>query len=189
MGVDIVMKTTKSNKKQKTRQVVKTGDVIAIPLPDGRFAFGLKIGSDVAVYSTVSDSIKGAPIGHRKFLFATGVYTDVLSSMAWPKVGKDPVSDEEIEFASLGCIYDCIADKYDLYSDFFEGYTKPATKEQCFGLEPVAAWDKNSIVDRIVCSLKNQKTEWLNSDPWIPYALDLTDEQDMRRVPLVEVLL
>ena len=175
-------------KLKNKKQIVKTGDVVAIPLPDGKFAFGLQFGDVTAIYSIVTNGKGGPPIGHRKFLFATGIYNDVLSNPAWAKVGKDIVTQSEIEFVSLGFVYDDENDSYELYSPFFDEYVKPSTKEECFGLEMISAWDSHCIIDRIVSSLKNKKTEWLKDCPWIPFAIDLSNRDDMRRVPLGEVL-
>jgi len=174
--------------KGKKRQIVKTGDVVAIPLPDGKYAFGLKIGVKTAIYSITSDRPDKPPIGHRKFLFATGVYADILSDTSWPKVGKDSISQSAVEFVSLGYIRDARAGTYELYSDFFVGYIKPSNMEQCYGLEPVSAWDSHHIVDRIIASLKSERSEWLSDSPWIPFAIDLTNSDHMKRIPVAEVL-
>lgn len=175
--------------KKKSRQVVKTGDVIAIPLPDGRYAFGLQMGENTAIYSVVANSPDNPPIGHRKFLFAVGVYKDVLSDMKWPKVGKDIVSQADIKFVSFGYIFHPDENiPYTLYSDFFDGYMRPSTKDECFGLEAVAGWDRHHIIERIISSLSGKISEWLWKDSWLPFGLDLSDQNDLKRVPLAEVI-
>lgn len=181
--------SSKNVVKKKTRQVVKTGDVIAIPLPDGRYAFGLQIGDDTAIYSVVADSPDKPPIGHRKFLFAVCVYGDVLSSMRWPRVGKDTVGQSEVDFMNIGYLHhpgERVV--FELYSPRFENYMKPSTKAECLGLERVAVWDWGNIVQRILSSLKGERSEWLEDDPWLPFAIDLSHPNNFRRVPLSEVL-
>lgn len=178
--------SAKSASKKKTRQVVKTGDVIAIPLPDGRYAFGLQIGEDTAIYSVVTDSPDKPPVGHRKFLFAVGVYTDVLSSMRWIKVAKDPITQAEIEFVSLSCIFNG-RNRYEICSDYIDGYTTRSTENKCRGLEPVSAWDWHHVVDRIISSLLGEKSEWI-SIHWVPFGFDLSDPSNLRRVDLAKVV-
>lgn len=171
--------------KKKTRQIVRTGDVISIPLPDGRYAFGLQMGSVTAIYSLVADSPDTPPLGHRKFLFAVGIYTDVLSNLAWRKVSKDKVTKQDEEFANFGYVEDGLNGSL---STYVNDDMHPATMKECLGLEPVSAWDAESIIDRIVCSLNGEKTIWLDHDPWVPYALDMTDLANMKRVPVKEIL-
>lgn len=172
----------------KKRQVVKTGDVVAIPLPDGQFAFGLQIGECTAIYAKLADSCETPPIGYRKFLFAAGIYTDVLSSTEWPKVGKEKLSLEEVAFASLGYVYDDYLDIYKLYNPSKTDEITPSSKGECFGLEPVAAWDKEQIIERIFSSFKGEKSEWLDPDPWVPFGLDMSVPGNFKRVPVDEVL-
>ncbi len=178
-----------TSKKQKTRQVVKTGDVIAIPLPDGRLAFGLQMDDVTAIYSKIGNNINEAPLGHRKFLFATGVYRDALSSTEWIKVAKDAVTQEEIDFAKISYLKDAMSGGYTLSSEddaHLNGI--PSTRDECYGLEPVAVWDSHHIVDRIMDTLAAKKSDWLTMDDWIPFALDMSASGNFKRVPITEVL-
>jgi len=169
----------------KPRQVVKTGDIIAIQLTDGRYAFGLQAGSKTAIYSITSEDKDSPPVGHRVFLFATGIYKDVISNPGWPKVGRDIVTHDEVEFISQGYVFN---GEFNLYSPFTEGCMTPATKDECVGLEAVAAWDAEQIIERIECSLRGERSDWLKSEPWVPFALDLSDISCFKRISLGEAI-
>lgn len=172
--------------KTKTRQIVKTGDVVAIPLPDGRIAFGRQMGEVTAIYSVLSNSTQ-PPVGHRKFLFAVGVYADVLSGLDWPKVGKDPATPEEVEFASIGCVHDRCDGKFSLYLPSRPDELSPSTREACYGLEPVSACDRDYIEQRILSTINgSRKVE--ADECWIPYGLDLTVPGKFKRIPIEEIL-
>jgi len=180
---------TSSNK--KTRQNVKNGDVIAIPLPSGKFAFGLQMGDATAIYSILGDDPFKPPIGHRKFMFAVGVYKDVLSNTDWPKVSKETVTPVEIEFAGISYLKDAITGEYSLYSED-ENYLNgiPSSQQECYGLEAVSAWDKQHIVDRIIDTLRLKKSIWLMLDDWIPFGLDMSSKaaDGFKRVSINEIL-
>lgn len=107
---------------------VKIGDVYAIPLPNGQFAFG------------------------RAFRDAGfGVYRDLLRDNVWKFIENRPFKSEEMEWPPQRCIKDSISGEYSIY---YKGEIYPAKKEECEGLEVAAVWDRNHIIDRIMGDTK-----------------------------------
>jgi len=128
----------------------KVGDVIQVTLPNGCYAYGrmLKEGQ-VAFYRATSSNPSEPPIGSRDYQFIVGVYKDVVARL--PVVGHDPARDAEDEWPPPGVVRDPITKKPKLYH---KGAMRPASEDEVRGLEPVAAWDLNHVVDRLMGSSK-----------------------------------
>ncbi|WP_227940450.1 Imm26 family immunity protein [Alkalihalobacillus deserti] len=131
----------------KRRRRLKIGDVYAIPLPNGKYAFG-RVYKDAGfgVYEHIGNSIDDLP-DKEEFLFNIGVYKDVLTSGKWDVVENRPFSNEEEAFPPPKYIQDKILGKYSIYH---KGEIKEATKEECKDLEVAGVWDEQHIIDRIM---------------------------------------
>lgn len=126
----------------------RVGDVIEVALPDGRRAYGRVLReASVAFYRMRTESPNEPPIGSRDYEFIVGVYKDVIERL--PVVGHDPTRDPEDEWPPPGVVRDPITEKPKLYH---KGAMAPATEDEVRGLEPVAAWDLNHVVDRLMGS-------------------------------------
>lgn len=132
---------------KKTRKRIKLGDIYAIPLPNGKYAFG-RIFRDagIAIYKHLGDSIEDLP-QTEDYQFIVGVYEDVLKSGDWPVVDNRPFANEEEAWPPPNCIIDSISGGYSIY---YKGQITKSTKEECEGLEEAAVWDKHHIIDRIM---------------------------------------
>jgi hypothetical protein len=130
------------------RTKVHVGDIVAIPLPSGRFAFGriLKDAS-IGVFRYLAASYDAPPPTETKYLFIVGVYEDVLKSGEWQIVKPAPFEHEEDAWPPPNVIRDPISGRYSIYH---KGQIRPALAEECENLEPAAVWDKEHIVNRIV---------------------------------------
>lgn len=81
--------------KNTRRKRIKLGDIYAIPLPNGKFAFGRRLkDASIAIYNVISDTIEELP-QEEEYQFIVGVYDDVLKSGDWPVVENRPFPDEE----------------------------------------------------------------------------------------------
>lgn len=126
---------------------VKLGDIYAIPLPNGEFAFG-RVFNDacIAIYKNTSTSIKDIP-QTEDYQFIVGVYKDVLTSGKWEKVANRPFDNSDESWPSPMFVLDRISGEYSIYH---KGEMKKSTKEECADLEEAAVWDAHHIVDRIM---------------------------------------
>lgn len=160
------------NETNPKRQRIKEGDVVAIPLSDGRFAFGREFEHGLGIYDFISNTKDDFPIGINRFLFITGVYRDVLSSGIWPKVTTDQRIEKNSPKKLTGFTIDLISGSYEQY-DYESGKSKRASLEECVGLERVSAWDSDHIVKRIEDTIKKEKSSFLDEQGWVPDILEL----------------
>jgi hypothetical protein len=142
--------------KRKGQSRIKEGNVYAIPLADGKYAFCKKMhqeSASIAVYKHIGDAIENTP-KEEEYQFIVGVYIDVLKSGDWPLIENRPFSNEEESEPPPTYILDSISGEY---SQYYKGEITPSNKEACRGLEAAAVWDAHHIIDRI-----NGDNRWQN---------------------------
>jgi hypothetical protein len=127
---------------------VRLGDVLAIPLSEGVYAFCRVLkDASVGVYRFLASSPKNLPSPETGYLFVVGVYRDVLTSGGWPVVARRPFVDEDAAWPPPHVVQDPLSGRFSIYH---RGTFRPATPEEDAGqLEPAAVWDKEHIVARI----------------------------------------
>lgn len=89
------------SKEPSRKQKYKVGQIVAIPLPDKRFAYGKVFNDlDVGVYDFLSDEIETIKrVVKNKFLFYSVVTDRAIKSGAFIVIGEQPFSDEESAWA------------------------------------------------------------------------------------------
>ena len=126
----------------------KLGNVYAIPLPNGKFAYGREYrDAGFAISKFQSDEIVKNP-DFSEIDFFVAVYNRVLTCGEWPKVGNYPFEDEEEAWIPPTYIEDQI--KPGNYEIYHKGLIRKATKAECIGLEVCAVWDSNHVIDRLM---------------------------------------
>lgn len=130
------------------RRKIKLGDVYRIKLPNDQYVFGRTFEEYVlAIYNHRSFDPNDLP-QEESYEFFVGVYKDLLQDGEWEIVDSRPFTCVEDTWAPRRYIYDSI---YDTYSFYYKGeMVSGATKEQCRGLEAVAAWDREHVIDRLM---------------------------------------
>jgi len=134
------------------RQIVKTGDVVAIPLWNNKWMYGRQYKVSTGFYDLPTDEcIKDVEIlRERKVLFYQGVYVRVLSSGRWPKIGKLPLTEIEQKTDIITCMGSGALAVHKFYSELLgKAYGNPSLQE-CYNLEHTAAWDYKSIEVRLM---------------------------------------
>lgn len=146
----MILMTGKKGKRKKI------GDVYAIPLPNGKYAFG-RIFKDagIGIYKHIGDTIGDIPIAG-EYQFIVGVYDYVLKSGDWTVVENRPFKNDDEAFPPPSCIIDSLSGEYSFYH---KGQIRSATKSECEGLEITAVWADNHIIDRIMGEVKWHKNE------------------------------
>lgn len=125
----------------------QVGDVVQIALPSGKYAYGRVLrDASVAFYRATTEQPERPPIGSRDYQFVVGVYDDVLKSEKVPVIGHDPSQGSEDEWPPPYCVRDAITRQVKLYH---KGAMRPATEEECRGLEPAAVWDLSHLIERL----------------------------------------
>lgn len=133
------------------KKKLKLGDIYSIPLPNGKVAFArLYKEYTLAIYQNMYNDISELPV-NEEYSFFAGVYKDLLQDGEWKVVANRPFNSDEEAWPPPQCIKDKISGKYSLYH---KGNILPSTEDECKGLEHVAAWDRNHIVDRIMGETK-----------------------------------
>lgn len=128
------------------------GDVCAIPLGDGRYAFGRVLrDASIAVYRSTRESRDAPPLGERDFLFTVGVYDDIPGSTKAPVVGHDAFESEADEWPPPYKIIDPITKVVRVYVHGEIRTADDPVAAQDF--EKAAVWDLDHLVDRIRKSL------------------------------------
>ena len=139
------------------RRKPQVGDVLQFSLPNDSFAYGRVLNdSAVAFYSARSSQAGQPPIGDTNFEFTVVVYSDVLRSDAAPVVGFDPRPFNDDDWPPPGAITDALSGAKRIYD---HGQVRPAHGEEWVGLEPVAVWDLNHVIDRLM----GNGDRWLRS--------------------------
>jgi len=125
-------------KEPSNRQKYKVGQIVAIPLPDGRFAYGKVFKDfDIGIYDFLSDDIEPIDgVVNREFLFHNAVTDRAITGGAFIVIGEQPFPDEESAWAApmatgifpgdpgVGVLH--IAHKGEMW---------PATPEQAAGMD------------------------------------------------------
>jgi Immunity protein 26 len=126
---------------------IKLGDMLAIPLHDGRFVFGRVLNdASIGIYRYIAGSKDEPPPTETDYLFVVGVYRDVLTSGQWPRIAHIPFETEEESWQPPCVVCDPITGKRSIYH---KGVIRSASVAECKDLEPAAVWDKEHIIDRI----------------------------------------
>jgi len=129
------------------KRSLKLGDIYEIPLPNGLNAYGrLYREHTLAMYKQQCKDISQLSL-EGEYIFSVGVYTDLLHDGEWQVVGNKPFLAGENEWRPTQYIKGKLDGSYSLY---IRGEIIPATKEECIGLEAVAAWDRHHVVDRLM---------------------------------------
>jgi Immunity protein 26 len=126
---------------------VRVGNIHAIPLPDGRFAFCRVLkDASIGVYGAIADSKDVPPHPETQYLFAVPAFRDVLRSGEWPLIARVPFEKDDDAWPPPMMVRDIISGRYSIYH---KGKMRPASAKECKGLERAAIWRKEQILDRI----------------------------------------
>ena len=129
------------------RKKTKLGDIFAIPLPNGTYAFGrLYKEYTLAIYKIRAENINTIP-EKDDYDFFVGVYRDVLTDGQWPVIGNIPFIDDSDSWRPPTYMKDIFTGKFSIYH---YGEVKPASEQECKGLELTATWDRQHLIDRLM---------------------------------------
>ena len=125
---------------------LSVGDVIEIPLPNGKNAYARCYQNSVlAFYCGYYDSYDELPLDTPYSFFAS-VFSKVTSDGVWKKVGSRPFINED-DIAPPTVMVDPFSGNGKLLVD---GDTVVCTYEECKDSEPAVVWDRVSIVRRLL---------------------------------------
>jgi hypothetical protein len=107
----------------------------------------------------------GARVAHEGLLVAgvdeLHVVRVIAAEREWKKVGFQPLKEGELRIPDQ-FIQD-IVDPYKSRIVGANGVERPATLEECEGLERAAVWDSEHVVERISAYYKGEPSEFVES--------------------------
>lgn len=144
------------------RVSLRRGSIIAIPLPDGMYGYGILLRNPmVAFFDYFSDRIVDTKsIQTQSIAFTIAVMNQPVKDGDWPIIGRAPLTNELMQ-EPLFYKRDRFTGKLTIYRDS-TGEEFPATKEQCVGLECAAVWSANHVTDRLMDHHKGLQNKWVN---------------------------
>jgi len=144
VGPKVSKKKAKSKRQQRT-----IGAFVKIPLDKKHHTYArILADAGLAFYDIVAeeDITDMKKIASKPILFIVAVYRDAITKGRWQKVGKMPL-EPELRRCPPQFIHDSIdPTKFSIYED---GKIRPATREECEGLERAAVWEPEHVESRI----------------------------------------
>ncbi len=144
-----------STKKRRKKQVYQDGDFFAIPLPNGRYAFGRVLDSannTYGFYNIISNKIE--PISKLKqipYVFVLLCADDGITSWQWKIIGNIKLAEGEYEEPSFW-VRDALDEtKAQIYS---KGQFRKATLDEVKHLEVFKIWTPELVEERILNTIK-----------------------------------
>jgi hypothetical protein len=131
-----------------TRQRRIVGAILKVPLDERRHTYAQTLNeADFAFFDARTD--KELPIHDiisRPVLFREAVHKSAWNTGRWKRVGKAPLTPELSK-----PVPKFIQDKLqpDRFSIYLGGDIRPATKEECVGLQQCSVWDGPNIEERL----------------------------------------
>ena len=136
------------------------GDILKIPLADAKFAFARVLKYPlVAFYDLRSEGIPNIDsIIASSVAFKIWVMKYAVTNGEWLVIGNRPLTPE-LEEPSLFFKRDAIFGALSIYLG--AGAEKPATIDECKGLECAAGWDPVHIIDRLNDHFAGRPNKWV----------------------------
>jgi hypothetical protein len=140
----------------------KFGSVVQVPLPDGRFGYGVVLEEPLVAFVDHHDAGRNVDvraIGTIARAFRIWVHKVPLSRGLWPVVGHiEPTAEDRAPVTFF---------KKDPLKGTFSlvvaGQATPATLEQCQGVERAAVWEAQHVVDRLVDHFAGRPNRWVEA--------------------------
>lgn len=148
------------SKEPSKKQQYKVGQIVAIPLPDKRFAYGRVFNDlDVGVYDFLSDEIESIERVVKKNILFYNVVTDrAIKNGAFTVIGEQPFPDEESAWAppmAMGIVPE--DHSVGMLHIAHKGNFLPAAPDQAAGMDiRVFCQDAELFVELVVDRLVNR---------------------------------
>ena len=142
-------------------QKYSVGGVLKIPLGDDWHTYGQMTGdAEIAFFDAkTKNDLTVEEIVTRPVLFRFAVDSYAVTKFVWLKIGKTLLSDE-LAVPQKMYIQDAI--RPDEFRIYCAGEIRPATREECEGLECCAVWSPEQAVDRINDFYNDVPCKWIN---------------------------
>ncbi|WP_082523438.1 immunity 26/phosphotriesterase HocA family protein [Ensifer sp. Root31] len=138
-----------------------TGDFVVIKLKDDAYCFARVLREPyLAFYDACSrETLKIEELVSRKVILKLAVMNRAVTSGRWQVIGHLPL-EEELQVPIKTFKQDAISQKLYVYVD---GQERPATRDECEGLERTAVWDPEHVEDRLRDHFAGVPNKWAES--------------------------
>ena len=144
------------------KQKWSIGALLKITLPDGWHCYAQMLpheNCEMAFFdSRTKFDLLPSEIVKKQVLFRAAVHKSAYNDGRWIKIGKASIPDDLLEPRET-FIEDLISGKFQIYK---LGNIRPATKEQCIGLEAAVVWEAPPIEERLTDHYAGRKCIWLD---------------------------
>lgn len=143
------------------KQIRREGDVVAISLGDGTYAFAIVLAEPLMMFFDLRCSsvppVEG--IVNSPEVFRIWVMNSAITSGCWQVIGNAGLG-AELQSSPVFFKEDPVTKALYLYQS---GKAWPATPEECEGLERAAVWSANHVEDRLRDHFAGQPNKWVES--------------------------
>jgi hypothetical protein len=146
---------------RKKTQKRTIGDVVQVPLEDGWHSYAQVLPeASFAFYDArVESDLPVDDIVKRPILFIVPVMEYAVKKGGWPIVGH--VMPGQVVKSPPRFIQDALnKNHFEIYEN---GETRPATREECIGLERAAVWDPTHVQSRLLDHYAGRVNKWVES--------------------------
>ena len=161
------------------------GQIVRIDLKDGTHAYGRVLKRPLfAFYDEMYRDNQEPSLGEiiaLSIAFKIDVMDYVISKGIWPVIGRAPLTPD-LEEVSAFFKQDAMNGALSIYQEIPElapTYERPATYEECLGLEVAAVWDPHHVEDRLRDHFAGRPNKWVDR-PRTPEEFKV-HEEEMRR--------
>lgn len=149
---------------------VASGSVVSIDLGDGVVAFARVLMPPLFEFFDVvggpCDQVDVQSVARSAVLFRIDVMNAAVESGRWPVVGVVPLSADEAARREVFFKQNAISGAFSLYSEdrvTKQVISRPASFEECEGLERAAVWDASHVEDRLRDHFAGRPNKWVES--------------------------
>ena len=150
------------NKPKKIRR--KIGDVLYIDLGDGNHSYAHVTTDPCIIFyeGRFIDNLDISAIIQLPELFRIFVYKSAIADGTWPVIGNSKLTDGQLEIPYM-FKKDALSGKLFIYHSDFAAtdYERPASLDECKGLERAAVWDPSHVVSRLNDHYANVPNKWV----------------------------
>lgn len=142
------------------RQHRTVGGIVEISLEPEKKVYARILGeASFAFYDYVNidESVDLADIITKPILFILAVYDDAVTKGRWKKIGKIPL-EPALQVLPLKFIQDGLDEsRFEIYDN---GNIRPASRDECIGLERAAVWEPEHVESRILDYYRGLPNKW-----------------------------
>jgi len=171
------------------RQQRTVGAIVKVPLEDGYHTYARILEqASFAFYDsrTYNDVVDLQEIISKPVLFITAVNDYAITQGYWLKIGKIPL-EKKLQILPAQFIQDPICpDQFSILES--DGFTiRPATREECIGLERASVWPPEAIEQRLNDFYAGRNNFWVESMQRLEFFYK-TESENSEQSKIIEMI-